>query len=137
MYGHSSPNCLIIDCSKGLHLICLTFIGTVEIHTFVHIYVHICMLTYTEIGVYIHKGRSMSGHTLYLYKEFWIKFILHKWKNKLIFFLPCTLLPLMFFFSVHAPFFICIPLLLISAVYQALIIYLMFSFHLFLPYFAF
>lgn len=86
MYGHSSPNCLIIDCSKGLHLICLTFIGTVEIHTFVHIYVHICMLTYTEIGVYIHKGRSMSGHTLYLYKEFWIKFILHKWKNKLIFF---------------------------------------------------
>lgn len=53
---------------------------------YVHIYIHICMLTYTEIRVYIHNGRSTSGHILYLCKEFWINLILQKWNNKRIFF---------------------------------------------------
>lgn len=45
----------------------MIFKGTVKIHAYVHIYMHICMLTYTEIGMHIHIGRKMSGHTLYVW----------------------------------------------------------------------
>jgi len=44
----------------------MTFKGTVKIHAYVYTYIHICMLPFTEIGMYIQRGRKMSGRTLYM-----------------------------------------------------------------------